>query len=483
MGSVRRSLVYSFAGNNLAAAIQLAGTMIIARLLTPAETGVYAVAAVFAAFASSFRDFGVAEYLIQEKELTAAKIRSALTMNIAISWAMAMLLFVGSGSIASFYREPGIANVMRLQAFSFLLIPFGAVTMAYFRRQLIFRPVFIANMLSTLTSVAVATACALSGFGYMSLAWSSLAGVLVTVSLSLWFRPADFPRWPGLGEIRSVVQFGKHASGIYMLGQAGQSAPEMIIGRVLDMPSVAFFSRAGGLIEVFRRTVLRASIQVCLPYFSQSNREQGTVLTGYLGAVSYLTAIGWPFFTFLGIVAYGAVRIVYGTQWTASVPLAQILCAVATIEILHIFAKEAIIAAGRVDRSNLLQIGVQGSRIGGLLAVIPFGLTGACWGLLVAAALGSAFAQYMLARTIGLRKRDLAKACLPSAYITFFSVAPVASLAALERVSEANFVYFLVAGGALTGILWLVAVRLFLPNLWSEISGFGKRLAIWRKRS
>lgn len=481
MTTVRRSLAYSAAESYLAVAMQLAGTMIIARLLTPAEIGTFAVAAVFAAFASTFRDFGVAEYLIQQQDLTHDKIRAALTANIVVSWAMGLLLFLSSGTIAEFYRHPGIAEVMHIQAINFLVIPFGAVTMAYFRRQLDFRPMFIASILANVTTFTVATLCALAGLGYMSLAWSSLAGVLVTVAISLWFRPADFPRWPGFVEIRSVVNFGKHASGIYIFGQAGKSAPEMIIGRALDMPSVAFFSRANGLIELFHKTVLRAVMPVCLPYFSKSNREQGTVVTGYLRVASYLTAIGWPFFIFLGVVAYGAVRIIYGTQWTSSVPLAQILCAAALIEIMHFLAKEAIIAAGRVDRSNLLQIGVQGGRIIGLLAVIPFGLAGACWGLFGAAVCGAVFAQWALAETIGLRIRDFVGACLPSAYVAILSTAPVAVWAAVAGVTEANFMYLVLGGGIMTAMLWLLAVRFFLPALWGEIAMLASRPSFFGK--
>ena len=63
--TVRRSLAYSAADSYLSVLLQLAGTVIIARLLTPTETGVFAVAAVFAALAGTFRDFGVAEYMIQ----------------------------------------------------------------------------------------------------------------------------------------------------------------------------------------------------------------------------------------------------------------------------------------------------------------------------------------------------------------------------------------------------------------------------------
>jgi O-antigen/teichoic acid export membrane protein len=85
---------------------------------------------------------------------------------------------------------------MRLQAVNFILIPFGAVTMAYFRRQLEFRPIFLSNLTANLTTFTVSVSCALSGLSYMSLAWSSLAGVVVTVAISLWFRPLTFQSGP-----------------------------------------------------------------------------------------------------------------------------------------------------------------------------------------------------------------------------------------------------------------------------------------------
>ena len=111
--TVRRSLAYSIADSYVALPLQLVGTMIISRLLTPQEAGVFAVAAVFASFASTFRDFGVAEYLIQETELRPEHIRAAFTVNIAVSWVMGLLLFVGSSFAAEFYRDTGVGEVMR----------------------------------------------------------------------------------------------------------------------------------------------------------------------------------------------------------------------------------------------------------------------------------------------------------------------------------------------------------------------------------
>lgn len=450
--------------------------MVMSRLLTPAETGVFAVAAVFAAFASTFRDFGVAEYLIQEKEVNAQVIRAALAVNIAISWAMGLLLFFGAPLVADFYRNQGVAEVMRVQAVNFLLIPFGAVTFANFRRQLDFRPIFIAGVWSGLVTFIVGTLCALAGMGYMSLAWSSLAGVVVTVGVSMWFRPAGFPRWPGMAGVGRVVQFGKFASGIYIFGQIGRGAPEMIIGRAQDLVGVAMFSRGYGLVELFNRSVLNAISTVCLPYFAKNNREHGSVVQGYLKSVSYITVIGWPFLAFTGLAAFAIIRIFYGSQWDAAVPLAQILCLVGAVDLVHYFAKEALIATGAVRRSNSLQIGLQSARIAGLLAVIPFGLQGACFGLLAAALAGWALSQWNLNRELGFRLAEVVKCCLPSAAITAVALAPVAGWVAFEPVSELNYIRMVLIGGALTIAAWLCLLRIFGHPLWTEIVAASCRL-------
>jgi O-antigen/teichoic acid export membrane protein len=474
--TIRRSLAYSLAGSYFSLPLQIVGTMVMSRLLTPAETGVFAVAAVFAAFASTFRDFGVAEYLIQESDLTSAKIRAALTVNIAVSWAMGFLLFFCAPLVADFYRNPGVADVMRVQACTFLLIPFGAVTMANFRRQLDFRPIFISGMLSSLTSFVTAILCALYGLSYMSLAWSSLAGVSAMVAASFWFRPADFPKWPGISGIASVVQFGKFASGIYIFGQIGKGAPEMIIGRAQDLVGVAMFSRGYGLVELFNRSVLNAVTPVCLPYFAKDNREQGSVVNGYLKSVSYITVIGWPFLAFMGIAAYAAIRIFYGFQWMAAVPLSQILCLVGAIELIHHLAKEVLIAAEDVKRSNALQIGLQSARVAGLLAVIPFGLTGACFGLLAAALLGSALSQWNLNRAFGLRLSDVIKCCTPSIFITAISVAPLVALTVIKPLSEINYFYIAIAGGFTTLLMWVIALKLLRHPLWDEVVGTSRSI-------
>ena len=476
MSSVRRSLAYSLADSYLGIVLQLATTAVISRLLSPTEIGIFAVAAVLAALASTFRDFGVAEYMIQEKSLTPEKIRAAFAANLIVSWAMAVLLLGSSGAVAEFYRQPGVADVMRIQSMNFILIPFGAVTMAYFRRELNFRPIFIAGLAANTTMFVVANSAALLGLGYLSMAWSSLAGVVVTVATSVAMRPKDFPRMPSLTGIGAVARFGKHASGIYLFGQVGKSAPEAVIGRALDMASVAFFSRANALMEIFTRTVLRAVVPLCLPYFANAAREGQDTKVGYLKATTMLTGIGLPFFAVMGVIAFSAIRLLYGSQWIDAVPLAQILCLAAAFELPYYLAREAMIANGRVDRSNLLQFCVQGFRLIGLALVIPFGLPGACWGLVAAAAAGAAVSHRFLNQTIGLKIVDVIRSSWSSAMVAACCAIPVLLLTTYTAQSESNYLRLLMISGALSSMIWLAALRAFDHPLWHEIGALATKL-------
>jgi O-antigen/teichoic acid export membrane protein len=483
VSAVRTSIVYSSLNSWFTVAFQLATTVVVARVLTPEQTGIFAVAAVFAAVASTFRDFGVGEYLIQEKELTPEVIRAALTVNIGVSWFMAVLLFLGAPFAGDFYRTAGVGDAMRVLAVNFLLIPFGAVAMAWFRREMNFKPILIIGLAANAVSFVVAVVMALKGFGYMSLAWSSLAGVVVSVIGSAVMRPKGFPWKPGLKGVGKVLHFGKFVSGIYIFGQLGKGAPEMVLGRALDMASVGIFSRAAGLVEIFHRLVLRAILPVCLPYFAKGVRADGSPVRGLLLTMSHLTVIGWTFLAFMAVYAYSSIRILYGPQWTGAVGLAQILCAAAAFELLYCTSKEAMLSVGKAKESNNLQIATESLRLLGVFAVVPFGLVGACWGLLAASLLGALTSHWVLHRVVKLRFRDVLVAVMPSLGVTALATAPLLLLTLWIPIDESNYVRMVVGGVLFTTITWVLALRFLRHPMWAELhAGAGNTWARLRSR-
>lgn len=466
--TVRRALSLTALDAYLSVVLQLASTVVVARLLTPEQIGIFAVAAVFAALASTVRDFGVGEFLIQEKELSEQAIRAALAVNIMVSWGMAALLAALSSPAAVFYGQQGIAEVMRVQAVSFLLIPFGAVTMAWFRREMRFRPFVTTRIVGNVVAFATAVTLAWHGFGYMSLAWSSLAGVATTVLVASIQRPSHLPVWPSLAGTRRVLSFGKHVSGIYIFAQLGKGAPEIILGKAQDMTAVGLFSRGQGLVEIFNMLVLRAITPVCLPYFASEARAHGTPRGAQLRAMQYITGVGWPFLAAMAVLADVAIRVVYGPQWNAAVNVARILCAAACIEIAFFTVKEALLASNLAAIASRLQIITQSLRLLGLCAAFWFGMIGAAWGLLAGALLGAALSCRAARVHLGLSLREMIGVLAPSAAVALICVTPVAALRILFP-GPSHLALVTVAAVASGTLAWLGGLRLTRHPIGDEL--------------
>ena len=86
-------------------------SVILARLLVPAEVGIYSLSLVFIGYANFFRDFGVGEYLIQEKSLTPNKIQTAFTCNFISGASLCLIILALAQPIADLYDTPELAHV------------------------------------------------------------------------------------------------------------------------------------------------------------------------------------------------------------------------------------------------------------------------------------------------------------------------------------------------------------------------------------
>ena len=146
MPSVRRSISLTLADSALSVVLQFAASVTIARLIAPGEIGVFTIASLLMAIAGRIRDFGIGEFLVQTADDNDATIRSALWLNACMSWATAAVVFVASWWVADLYDDARIGEALRWMTLSFVVIPFGAVSLAVAQRRLDFRPMFVASL-------------------------------------------------------------------------------------------------------------------------------------------------------------------------------------------------------------------------------------------------------------------------------------------------------------------------------------------------
>jgi len=472
---LRTSLLYSFAEKYTLLVLNTAGTMALARLLTPDETGVYALAAVLVGLVQVVRDFGIGPYLIQERELNPEKLRAALAASVCVAWSLALLVLLASLPVARFYHEPRLSVVLQLLAMNFLLMPFSAIVLPYLRRQMRFRAIFFINTCQCLAQVLSSVWLAMHGYRHLSLAWGTVAGSMATFAATACLRPAEIPWRPALRGMRTILSFGTVSTAGTVIDEAGVAAPDLIIGKAMETVAVGIYSKAVGVVNVFNQLVTAAISPVVFPMFSAQVRAGDDLRLAYLRTVSYMSALALPFFGATALMAPAVVRVLYGPQWQATVPLIRIICIGAAVYSTFNMARYLLLAAGEVGQQARLDALSVPVRVIAVLAAAPFGLVWVGWAVVLGYACRSVLTYLYLKRLVHLRLSHLWAALRRSCLVTVVSLAGPATV--LLWWPEKNALLQLATAASTGCILWLLSVR-FFGHEWAAECGSARRKAM-----
>lgn len=469
MSQVRKSLFFSFAEKYSGIIIQLLSTVALARLLTPEQIGVFSVAAVVISLAHMFRDFGIAQYIVQETELTQERLRCAFSFTLLWGWALGALLALFSEPIARFYDEPGVGNVLRILSLNFFLLPFGSVAMATLRRELDFAPIYKVKLTAALVHAVVTVSMAALGFGYLSMAWGGVAGVLVTVLLIVRYRPDQLSYVPSFVEWRRVFSFGSFASGSRVLREIGDGAPDLVMGRVLTMEAVGLFGRAMSLVRLFETGLLKAVMPIVLPHLAAQKRAQRSVAMAYVRTVTLVTGISWPFYGFLAIMAYPVIRVLFGDQWDAAVPVAQVLCIYGAIASTYYFADQMLIAMGAVRKTLVANAILQPTVFILCLVFAHQGIVMVASALVVSGTVGLVVYQVLLNRITEASLSDMMPIVLKGATVSGFTLIGPAIVKVMAGEFSDGVVMPLVLAVVTASLGWLVGIKLARHPILDEL--------------
>src|SRR3954469_354985 len=123
--TLRRPVIASVAGTYVVFIVQIAASMVLARLLTPSEMGVWGIAQAAILLSSTLRDFGAGDYLIRTGEIDARSIGRVFALMLCISLACASVLWLGRGAVAAYFAEPRLVGLIGIATLTYLLMPFG----------------------------------------------------------------------------------------------------------------------------------------------------------------------------------------------------------------------------------------------------------------------------------------------------------------------------------------------------------------------
>lgn len=473
--STRKSLFFSFVDRYATLAISIGSSMVIARLLTPSEIGVFSVTMVLLTLVASVRDMGAGQYLVQEKELTPERIRSVWTVQLGLGLGLACVVLLASYPVSVFYKEPRMRDIMLVVACNYAINPFGSITYAWLVREMRFESVALMRFVAAVGGALVSMLLAWRAWGPISLALGSLTSVVINALMASYFRPKSFPWLPGRGEIKRVLSFGSKLTTSSVISVLSGGSPEMLLGKLQDLHATGLYSRANGLVQMFNRLVIDAVGAVCLPWFSKQSREQDNLVDPFLKATAYVSVVGWSFCALIACLAYPIVRILYGTQWDASVDLARILALATACAVPASLCNIALVSCGAVSKVTRIMFV-------NAIQMIAFVALGASQGMLalgaamvVSSAMSAIYGLWVCSKEIGVPLRGLLHVLRLSGQVTLLSaVGPVCALA-LYGPTPDTIVLPVLLGGVGSGIGFVAGVLLFKHPLEEEL------MSIWAK--
>ncbi len=326
MPSVRQKIALQFVVSNLALVANFGLSIVLSRLLSPQEIGIFSMSAVLIAVAHVFRDFGVTAFIKREKELTPTILRNAMGVLLVTSWTVAAAMFLSAPYWAHFFHEPQVVPVVQVLALGFVFIPFGAIPIAILARDMAVEKSALVTAVGTVVYFAASVILALQGFGPMTMAWANLVNIIVAGAVARAMVGHPLPWLPGFGQLHDIVHFGLGNLATALLKAADNALPDILLGRWLSPAAVGLFSRANSTVNMASTALLPTVNFFALPHMAKVHHAQGAVGTEYLRASSLINTLMLPAFATIAVLAHDIVLLLYGNAWLPAVPAIPWLC-------------------------------------------------------------------------------------------------------------------------------------------------------------
>lgn len=369
--AVRRSLAWMGAAQASAFILQFGASVIVARILTPYEMGVFAVAMAIVGTLGILQAFGMQSILIREQNLTPERVATVFSVNALISLTMAAGIVAMAMLGGAFLQDPGTRDVLLVLALSPLIEIVNFLPAANLEREGRFKVISIVNTIKSLVLAVGTVTFAVLGYKYMSIAYAQIMAQIVAVSVLCWVGRSYLKFSVGFREFRWAAKFGLSMLAVAGVTDLSRRLSEIVLAKFLGLPALGIYNRASALNSLLWDRIHIVVGRVLFVDFADHKRRGVSLRDRYLSSLEIITALLWPAFAGLAVLAGPFILTVYGAKWVpAAMPLA-LLAIASLIQVSISMTWEVFVASGELRT----QMRIEFIRAGLALAMFVIGCT------------------------------------------------------------------------------------------------------------
>lgn len=357
-------------------AIGLVGTMILARVLLPADFGLVAMVTAVVGFVAVFREMGLSTATIQLETVTEEQVSALFWVNLGVGLLLTLVVAALSPAVAWLYQEPRLLWITPVIASCFLTSGLAGQHRALLQRQMRFTALAVVDIVLELVQTGAGVGLALAGWGYWAIVVNVPLGHLVG-AVGLWWACRWRPSWPVKGcDIRSLLSFGGHLVGFNLTSYLTRNLDKILVGRAWGEGELGLYNKSYNLLlsPVSNITVPIGTVAVPALSRLQDSPEEYRKL--YLQVVSVIALVAMPIAALMFVAAEDLVQVVLGGRWAQAAAMLRLLGVSALFQPIYHTHSWVQISLGRTDR--LLRWGLISAAliVASFAAGLPFGARG-----------------------------------------------------------------------------------------------------------
>ena len=468
---------------------------VLARLLTPHDFGVVAIALVFIRVVGATGKLGIGPAIIQRSSLTQRHVVTGFTLLATLGVLLTTVMWLAAPAAAGFFAEPEVPAILEALSAIFAIAGLGVVSEYLLRRQLHFKQIMIAGILSQAAGYGlVAIAMAMLGYGAWSLVGGIVARHAIFTAVVLACRPPPFRLGIGRRETFELLRFGTGFSFCSLLGAVASQGSRLVIGSSVGAASLGYYTRASRIASTPTRFGLMLQ-RVLFPAMAERQKQTDRLATVYLHSIEMMSLLAVPASILMAVCAPEIIAVLLGGQWDAAIPILQILAAGTIFQVCNIVNIPVTRALGAVYREAWRKALYALLIVFGVWLGIRWGLAGAVTAIIGARIILHLLLTQLTLTLLGLRWLRLLQCHVPALWAGTLSAAglwPVVELARGAGLpAPATLAFGLAACAAATAAAIYVAPAFVRPQClrWSlsylpftELGTAGRLLQLVLKR-
>ncbi|KIC93565.1 lipopolysaccharide biosynthesis protein [Flavihumibacter solisilvae] len=375
LSGVRWSLAAKFFRQFIQFFFQLA----IARILSPAEFGVFSILLVFINLADVVRSLGLGAALIQKKDINDEFLSTVFWINVGTALIIYLVFYLASPFIATVFKMPPVTDALRLYSLVFIIGSMNSVQEALLQKNLEFKRLFIQDSIAVTAGGIAALYFALKGTGVYTLVYQYL--IINTISsIILWNTSSWKPSFRfSLQAFHSLRRYSMNLLGNDLLNFTARNIDNLLVGKALGATALGIYSRAYFLMLQPLNLTHQVLARVMFPVLSTYQDDLPNMKRVFLLTTRLFAFIILPFFVYVIIAADELIYILLGSKWMEVAYLLRIFCIYGVIDTIGLTTVWIYKSTGQTSKLFRWMIYNTIVIITAILVGMNWGIAGVAW--------------------------------------------------------------------------------------------------------